>query len=108
MIDDGDGRRIPHVIGSRLERESPDSEPLALDVAVEVSNNAVHKSSCLVVVYGFNRFQNSHGSGMFTSGLNQRSRVFGKAAAAISDSGKEKGMSDPCVCCKSFPYQVDI
>ena len=94
--------------GPRFEREAPDPESLSTDVAIKVFQDAIDESLCLIVVDGFDSFQDSHRCGVLEPGLNQSPRVLGKAAAAISDSGKKECVTDSFVCGKALSHHVDI
>src|SRR4051794_24367347 len=85
-----DGGCLPHVVGSRFERESPDGEGLALQVLAEVPVQTLQEPLLLRDVDLFDGLKNSKLVSLLGGRFDERLDVLGKAAAAVADAGEQK------------------
>jgi len=108
LFNDSNGGRIAHIVGSGFEREAPDAKALVLELSLEMIDDAIDKPMSLIVIDGFDGFQNSHRRGVFAACLDQSPCVLWEAAASITHSGEKKRRADTRIGSHAFADHIDI
>ena len=93
----GQARRLPHIVGIGLERQSENSEPLAADAAAAGRHDLLHHGGFARAVHADHRLHDSHRRPVALPDGDQSGGVLGEAGAAETGAGMQELRSDPAV-----------
>ncbi len=106
--DDLARRRFAHVVGVRLERESPQRKPAAREVGAEPRDDLVDQTMLLRVVGRLDGRQHAHRPLELGRGVQQRLDVLREAAPAVADARIQEVVADPGIGPDALADQLDV
>src|SRR5205085_5427055 len=91
LVDEDERRRLPQVVGARLEGEAPDAESLAPQaLGAEVRLGLLGEQPLLAVVDRVHRGEEGEVEALVARGRDERFDIFREAAPAVARAGKEE------------------
>src|SRR6185437_12339537 len=100
--------RLAHVVGVRLEGQSPYGDGAATQVAFEMPRQQVEQLALLVAVHRFHRTQQACLVAVRVRRVFQRLHVLGKTRTAVTGAGIDEVVADARVRADAMAHHLDV